>query len=110
MKRVFVLPLSAVLPADVFRASEATIAEKGRVTFVRRGGVVGVVTHATFDGVRDGSVAWQLCAGLAGAACVPQPDGTCTWSWVAPPSDEAIPAQPYRNEIAFRPTQRPQSN
>lgn len=111
MKRVYVLPLSSVLPLDVWRASEATLAEGGGVAFARRGGPVGAVTHAVFTGLRDGSPAWLLCAGLPGAICVPQKDGTCEWSWVAEPlGDVVAPSQPYSGEIALRPTQRPGSN
>lgn len=110
-KRMSVQPIERVVSIDLWRAAEATLAEGGGVAFARRGGPIGGVTHAVFTGLRDGSPAWLLCAGLRGAVCVPQRDGTCEWSWVAEPlSDVADPSQPYSGEIATRPTQRPGAN
>lgn len=103
--------LRAFVPLAVHEAKEQALAEGcGFACAIKGYGPTAVVVNAVFTGVRVSSPAFHLCAGLAGAICVMQPDGTAEWSWVRERLDEATPHRPYALDLGTRPTQRPAAN
>ncbi len=101
--------LRARIPLCVHEAKEQALAEgAGFACAIKGYGETAIVTHAVFTGVRVSSPAFYLCAGLAGAICVMQPNGTAEWSWIRDTSEDvAAERQAYMHDLATRPTQRP---